>query len=496
MRCTKPRTYTLEGMREIFDFCLMEQEMQDSLEPYWLPLAEKLDLNDEVIHEAVTNWLPKTKDCNYKGVRMAIGAILREACEVERLQQRLAAGEDVKRLYGVMPVVLAPYQAIKLAGGDDVYVSFPDMLFMHIAQDFFHHAEHLYEKSEENGMTYGARHCALNKVGIAGRLAGIVPDPTVMWSWGLVCDEATKIDEFLKAKQNGTWASLVTRYPHDTYWDETDYENVERTKYLAKSMKKAINAAAEAMGVEVTPDHVKQAAGEYMSYMRKTAKLSGLIAKSDPQPMRNNTLSLLTLPATFPFNAGYDYLERALLVLTEEVEQAVAEGYGVAPKGSPKCGMYFNPGNNPWFEALLNKNGVVVNMCIPSTMAPHQLAPSKYEDPYEQMAEQWMHMNFGMGCGADTRDWIAKISNAKSEAMIMGFLDYDRWLGQLQKVGARIVEEELGIPTFYLEADFYDDRDYSEEALKTRVETMCQIIKVSSKKRRAKLAAEAADKAE
>jgi hypothetical protein len=50
----------------------------------------------------------------------------------------------------------------------------------------------------------------------------------------------------------------------------------------------------------------------------------------------------------------------------------------------------------------------------------------------------------------------------------------------------------LGIPTFYLEADFFDDRDYSEEAIRTRVETMCQIIKVESKKRRARLAAEQA----
>ena len=490
MKCTKEPTYTQEGMREIFDFCLMSRQDQDDLERYWLPLAEKLDINDEVIHNAVSDWLPKTKDTNYKGVRMAIGAILREGCEVERLSQRLEAGEDVRRLYGVMPVVLAPYQAVKIAGGDDVYVSFPDMLFMHILQDFFHHAEHIWQIAEDNGMTYGARHCALNKIGIAARLAGIVPDPTVMWSWGLVCDEATKIDEFLKSKQKGSWKSVVTRYPHDTYWDETDYENVDRIKYLGRSMKKAIMETAAEMGVEVTPEHSKQAVAEYMHYMKKVAMLSGLVAKSDPQPMRNNTLSVLSLPATFPFNGGTKYLEEALDVLIEEVQQAVAEGYGIAPKGSPKCGMYFNPGNNPWFEALLNKNGVAVNMCIPSTMSPHQLAPSKFEDPYDQMAEQWIHMNFGMGCGSDTRDWVDKVSNAKCEAMIVGFLDYDRWLGQLQKVGAKIIEEELGIPTFYLEADFYDDRDYSEEAIRTRVETMCQIIKVNSKRQRAKLAAE------
>lgn len=492
MKCTLEPTYTREGMKEIFDFCLMDQEMQDKLEPYWLPMAQKLDINDEVIHHAVTVHLPETKDCRYKGVRMAIGAIIAEACEVERLQQRLAAGEDVKRLYGVMPVVLAPYQSIKVAGGDDVYVSFPDLLYMEIMQQFFHHAEHIFEKAEENGFSYGARHCALNKVGIAARLAGILPDPTVMWSWGLVCDEATKIDEFLKYKQDGDWASVITRYPHDTYWDETDWENEERTHYLAKSMKKAIDTASEALGIEVRPEHMKQALEEYMAYMRKCGALSAKIAMADPMPLRNNTLSILSLPATFPFNGGYDYLSKCVDVLSEEIDQAIAEGYGIVPKGAPRCGMYFNPSNNPWFEALMNKNGVAVVMSVPSTMMPHQMAPSKFADPYDQLAEQWMHMNFGMGCGCDTRDWVEKVRSRNCDAMIVGFLDYDRWLGQVQKVGAKIVEEECGIPTFYIEADFYDDRDYSEEALKTRVETMCQIIKMNTKRRRAKQALEAA----
>ena len=63
------------------------------------------------------------------------------------------------------------------------------------------------------------------------------------------------------------------------------------------------------------------------------------------------------------------------------------------------------------------------------------------------------------------------------DAFVAGFLDYDRWIGALHKSMTREVEKQTGLPSFYVEGDFYDGRDYSEEALRTRVESICQIIK-------------------
>ena len=41
-----------------------------------------------------------------------------------------------------------------------------------------------------------------------------------------------------------------------------------------------------------------------------------------------------------------------------------------------------------------------------------------------------------------------------------------------------MVEETLHFPCFYIEGDFWDDREYSPEALKTRVESICQVFKM------------------
>ena len=69
------------------------------------------------------------------------------------------------------------------------------------------------------------------------------------------------------------------------------------------------------------------------------------------------------------------------------------------------------------------------------------------------------------------------------DAFIAGFLDYDRWIGALHKKMARQVEEATGVPSFYLEADFYDGRDYSPEALRTRIQSICQIIRQKKRQR-------------
>lgn len=62
--------------------------------------------------------------------------------------------------------------------------------------------------------------------------------------------------------------------------------------------------------------------------------------------------------------------------------------------------------------------------------------------------------------------------------MLLGLFDFDRWVGPQQKLQAKMVEETLHIPCFYIEGDFWDDREYSPEALKTRVESICQVFKM------------------
>ena len=93
-------------------------------------------------------------------------------------------------------------------------------------------------------------------------------------------------------------------------------------------------------------------------------------------------------------------------------------------------------------------------------------------------AEQWLRMPLGMNMRSETDTMVQKIKDNKPDAVVMGFFDFDRWLGAQQKMAAKLMEEETGVSTFYMEADWWEDRDYSPEALRTRIESISQVLKL------------------
>ena len=65
-----------------------------------------------------------------------------------------------------------------------------------------------------------------------------------------------------------------------------------------------------------------------------------------------------------------------------------------------------------------------------------------------------------------------------ADGFVFGFFDFDRWLGSDHRLLAKLVEEKIHKPTFYIEGDLWDDRDYSQEALRTRIESIAEIVKM------------------
>ncbi len=460
---------------EFLELAAIDGKERGRLLPEWIEATRRMRLSEEDVRIATRDWIPKHLETNYLGCRKMLGALVRESIDHTRLPEYKAQG--MKLVYGVLPATVTSYLAIKKAGGDKVFVSFPDLNMMFMAQYFFNSGGQYFEIAEQHGMTYGARHCALNKMRIAIRLTGLVPTPDVDWAWGLVCDEATKVDEYINCLYDEEWRTVITRLPHDTSGDEIAHEMPERVKFLAEEFKHSINEVEEIIGIKIREDHIAEAYAETQQLLAKMGMLVGLTVKADPQPLCASTLLLAGVAFSFPFNTGWDHYRDGLETLLGEVQRDVRSGVGTYPKGAPKVGFYFIPWALPWIDRMFKDNGVATGISLPIIPAKRQLEPSKYTDPYEMAADQWLKRIYGMGCKPEIDDWIEKVRLIKPDAMIMGFLDYDRWIGQLHKVMAREVEKATGVPCFYVEADFYDGRDYSPEALRTRIESICQIIK-------------------
>lgn len=466
---------------EFLELVAIDRDERKKMLPEWKQACQVMGLTEEDVRFAVKEWIPKYFQIDYLGVRKFLGAMVREGIDHTKLSDYKKNG--VKIVYGVLPAQITTYYALKLAGGDKVFASFPDFNLMVMAQWLFNKGGKYFELAESGGLTYGARHCALNKIRLGGYLSQMVPPPTVDWSWGLVCDEATKIGEFIGNRYDSDWVTVTTRVPHDVQKGESNYDNPERIKYFAKELRRSMEEVEALMGVKVSDENMADAFEEF----GRLTKVGGAIANkslgSDPQPLGSSTISAVYgHPRTFPLNTGYDYVNDAQDTLLAEVEKAIKDGRGIMPKGTPKAGFYFFPWAIPWVDTLFQENGVVPSVSMTMLAAPRQLEESKFTDPYEKSAEAFFKTNFTIGCHEETQDWIDKCETFKPDAFIAGFLDYDRWIGALHKKMMREVEEATGIPSFYIEGDFYDGRDYSMEALRTRVESVCQIIRAKSGK--------------
>ena len=461
---------------EYLELAGFEGPERQKILPDWLEACQRLELTDDDVAFAVKDYIPNNWDIQYQGIRKMIGGYTRETIEVTKAVDYKKQG--VKIVYGILPAILTAYQAVKKAGGDRIFVSFPDIFLVTFLNSFFHKVDPLLETAEKTGITYGCRHCALNKTRIAAAYKNIIPPPDVIWSWGLNCDEGPKTDEYIQCMFDEDWNYVITRIPHDTAFGDIDDENVERIKYLGLQLKDGVEQIQKFTGITITGEHMAEAMKDTQRYMFKAGSLGGLVAKADPQPLRGSGITNITQPMTFPFNSGIEYMEEALDILTKEIRKEIKEGRGIFPKGAPKMASYFVPFCIPWVDRIFMENGVATTFSLTMTPSKKQLAPPAYDDPYEAAAEQWLKMPFGQNCRSEVETIIEKVKANAPDGVLMGLFDFDRWIGAHQKMTSKLVEDATGVPMFYMESDFWEDRDYSPEALRTRIESMSQVLKM------------------
>ena len=93
-------------------------------------------------------------------------------------------------------------------------------------------------------------------------------------------------------------------------------------------------------------------------------------------------------------------------------------------------------------------------------------------------AEGWLRQPISVNPGYQAEQICEKLETYGADGMVFGLFDFDRWLGSNHRLLARIVEEKTKLPVFYIEGDAWEDRDYSPEALRTRIESICEIVKM------------------
>lgn len=440
--------------------------------PDFLDACRALHLSEADVRFAVEQWIPGQFDTELEGVRRALGCIVREAVDLTRTPRYKREG--IKLVYGILPAMSVYYYALKRTAPDRVYVAFPDLFLVAFLQMFFHRLNPTLEIAETAGLSYGCRHCALNKARFTARKLGIIPSPDISWIWGFVCDEGPKTDEFIQECHAPDWRNYSTRLPHDQPLGTAEDEVDERVEYLALQMRDGFEYVQRVVGIPVPDEKIAEAFEIRQRFVEKMGDLRDLLAV-DPPPLGGVEAFILGMPRDMPFNTGLDPMAEALEQTLRDVRDRVAAGKGVLPKAAPVLMYEIIPYCQPWLVRMFMENGVGV---MPGGPTQKQLRPPRFQDPYQVAAEAWLKGSVTVNAGYKADQICERLLRYRFDGLLLGFFDFDRWLGSDNRLIARMVEEKTGLPVFYVEGDFWEDRDYGPESLRTRIESICEILKM------------------
>jgi benzoyl-CoA reductase/2-hydroxyglutaryl-CoA dehydratase subunit BcrC/BadD/HgdB len=443
--------------------------------PEWRKASEKLGLTEEDVRFATEERIPAHFAVELEGIRKLLGCFVKETIELTKANEYKQRG--VKIVYGILPASLHFYYALKLTSPDKVFVSFPDIFLTLVMNGFFHKLYPYLDEAEKAGIPYGCRHCALNKTRYAARRLGIIPSPDINWIWGFVCDEGPKTDEFIRIYHDPEWKTYITRLPHDQSLGTVEDEVIDRVEYLASQMRDGFEFTQKEVGVKVPEEKIKEVIVIWQRYATKLSELATLMA-ADPQPLGAISGRLFWEGLFTPFCIGIEQMEEALDITIKEVKQRVSRKEGILPAGAPKLLMYSLHPTVPWVAKTFEENGVGIPLSEFFILTKKQLEPSKFDDPYMVAAESWLRTSGMVNPGYQAEQICEKIETHKFDGMVFGLMDFDRWLGSSHRLLAKMVEDKTKLPVFYIEGDNWDDRDYSQEALRTRIESICEIMKI------------------
>jgi len=471
---TQARRLIMKNVHKKFlEFIGFSDVEAESMLEDWKKAADLLELDEKDIVFAIKEWIPKHWNMKLKGIRQMLCANIREVVDIFKIEDYKKDGYGI--IYGVLPSVPTNYYAMKYGGGK-IYVGYPHYQLISVMGALFHKENKYIDRAEALGMTQGCKHCALNKTRIGTESEGLFAQPDVVWSWGYTCDEAPKTDEFIKCSLNKNWNYIVTRLPHDTNLGERDNEKRDRVEYVAESIKDGQRQIEKTLDFTVSDEDMWKAVSDVSRYFKKIHRLNELNCKLPRQLVSGSEMSLIAQPIHIPFNTGLEHHETALDTLISEIEKKGEEADG--PK-RPKIGCYFASYSLPWISRLFLENDIDLSFSTIMSFTDRQFEASAYDDPFMVIAEQWLGMPLAVNASYEMEMVCEKIEKYKPDAMLFGFFNFDRWMGGHQKMMVSRVEEKTSVPHFYIEGNFWDDRNYGIDDLATRIESISNYVKMN-----------------
>ena len=454
---------------ELFKLCGFEPEEIERERPRIDKAFQILEIGAEDISQAqerVTEFF----DTELLGVRKALGIWMK------RLINLVLAKEEGKMIiYPCWPTDPRVVAAGALVS-DKVLCETPEMVIDIALGQIFGKINPILEAAEQHGMPPGLGMCSLNQARLGGIAKGIVPVPDVTLTASHMCDQSAKTDELLHEVYGVH--NIFFDQCLDSNWDEFPGFSPRRIEYFATEIRQCLEELQEVVGDKLTEEALRTARVE-------TAKL-GLamnqiweLMKADPQPISQVDVGLLYWMVMDPERVTLNEGVKTFGILTEEIKNRVDQGKGVVEKGAPKVVLSIHQSTDPSFLHMVESLGLAIPVSAFLWVAPWERAKSEVTSFEEKTALIQMRK----GLAHSTSGWLQLYKECcrafDADGFLLFYLFSCRPFAIAPLIMKKSIEDELGIPVLALEGDAYDTRDYSTEALRTRVETFAEMLKMS-----------------
>lgn len=433
-----------------------------------------LDLGPEEMRVAEAR-VHEGYDVDLMGVRKALGVWIGGMVDVV-----LSKREGKKLVYYSFPPLGGLSGVISTIGKGDILCVCPEFILDIALGAIFNRIDPILESGEQKALPPGRALCALNKIRIGAITEGVIPVPDLLLASSFYCDQGGQTDEWLREVYGIPWVVMdnVMDSPRDEFPDLTAH----RVSYLAAEMENGWAEAASILGYEPDEEH-------WVAYYRLYSKFNEGIAKTnrsmkaDPVPISQSNLQMVRFLRN---GISYDRFPGALnaiQTLVPELEERVGKGVGPLPKGSPRACSFLIPQRDQSVAHLIEKAGIA----IPVTFLSYDAYTAGLDTACATLSERNAQVELTRGLYHSTWAVLYWVKKAVEDFALDGVLwtqpMHCRPMSGTGYLFKKSIEEELKVPVLSLEVDWYDNRVFSGESMRTKIETFGYLLAAAKAKK-------------
>jgi benzoyl-CoA reductase/2-hydroxyglutaryl-CoA dehydratase subunit BcrC/BadD/HgdB len=433
-----------------------------------------LDLGPREMKDAEARVI-KGYDVDLMGVRKALGVWIGGMVDVV-----LSKREGKKLVYYSFPPLGGLSGVISVIGKGEILCVCPEFILDIALGAIFNRIDPILESGEERALPPGRALCGLNKIRVGAMAEGIIPVPDLLLSSSFYCDQGGQTDEWLREVYGIPW--VVMDNVMDSPWGEFPELTSERVSYLAAEMENGWAEAASILGYTPNEEHWTAYYKLYSKFNEGIAKTNRFM-KADPTPVSQSNLQVVRFLRN---GISYDRFPEALKAigtLAAEIEERVRKGIGPLPKGSPRVCSFLIPQRDQSIARLIEKSGIA----IPVTFLSYDAYTSALDSNCTTLSERNARVELTRGLYHSTwavLHWtMAAVRDFELDGILWTQPIHCRPMSGTGYLFKKAIEEQLKIPVLSLEVDWYDNRIFSGESMRTKIETFGHLLAAKKAKR-------------